>query len=182
MGQANSSPTLGSKTVAALRELLPLLLRFLSNEYDDTSMAVFPFLTDLLSQVRIPTVSIVYRLNSQSRRSAKKTGTDVVDRDFLQALLQALFKKMRYDDDSISSENEDSEEEAEFHDLRKRLLGFQESVAATDPELYSRAVQNLVSAALRSLNSGTSNWRDMEVALVEMNAFADCLKGTFANR
>ena len=102
----------------------------------------------------------------------------MIDRDFLQALLQALFKKMRYDDESVSPENEDSEEEAEFHDLRKRLLGFQESVAASNPDLYSQAVQNLVSGALRSLNSGTSNWRDVEVALVEMNAFADCLKGT----
>jgi len=101
----------------------------------------------------------------------------VIDRDFLQALLQALFKKMRYDDELVSPEAEDSEEEAEFHDLRKRLLGFQESVAASDPDLYSQAIQNLVSGALRSLNSGTSNWRDMEVALVEMNAFADCLKG-----
>jgi len=32
-------------------DLLPLLLRFLSDEYDDTSMAVFPFLAELLSQV-----------------------------------------------------------------------------------------------------------------------------------
>lgn len=89
---------------------------------------------------------------------------------------------MRYDDESLSPEDEDSEEEAEFHDMRKRLLGFQESVGAIDPDLYSQAVQNLVSAALRSLNSGTSNWRDTEVALVQMNAFADCLKGMFSRR
>ena len=103
----------------------------------------------------------------------------MIDRDFLQTLLLVLFKKMRYDDDSQSPENEDSEQEAEFHYLRKRLLGFQESVAAMEPDLYSQAIQNLVSAALRSLNSGTSNWRDVEVALIEMNAFADCLKGMF---
>lgn len=32
----------------ALTELVPHLLRFLSDEYDDTSMAVFPFLSEML--------------------------------------------------------------------------------------------------------------------------------------
>lgn len=49
--QANGSSDLAAKALRALRDLLPLLLRFLSDEYDDTSMAVFPFLNDLLIQV-----------------------------------------------------------------------------------------------------------------------------------
>lgn len=35
----------------SLNDLLPHLLRFLSNEYDETSMAVFPFLAEMLAVV-----------------------------------------------------------------------------------------------------------------------------------
>jgi hypothetical protein len=44
----------------ALKDLFPHLLRFLSDEYDDTSMAVFPFLTEVLSQV----MSQIYMFDS----------------------------------------------------------------------------------------------------------------------
>jgi exportin-T len=51
--QANPSSGLRKKAITALRDLLPFLLRFLSDEYDDTSMAIFPFLTDLLVHVTL---------------------------------------------------------------------------------------------------------------------------------
>jgi exportin-T len=85
---------------------------------------------------------------------------------------------MRYDDDYRSSENEDSEVEAEFHDLRKRILSFQDSIAVIDPELYSNSVREFVSSTFQSvIMAPNNNWRDVEVALMELHAFAEPLKG-----
>jgi exportin-T len=119
-------------------------------------------------------------LITKSRRSAKKTGLEVFDRDFLQALLQAIFKKLRYDDydDAQSPKHIDSEEEAEFQDLRKRLLSFQDTIGTIDPDLYSRSINTLVTSTLQAPNLGQSNnWRNVEVALLEMHTFAEPLKG-----
>lgn len=89
---------------------------------------------------------------------------------------------MRYDDEYESQEHEDSEVEAEFHDLRKRLLSFQDSIAAIDPGLYSDAVHDFVGSTFQTmLMASTNNWRDIEVALVELHAFAEPLKGNFTS-
>jgi len=104
----------------------------------------------------------------------------VLDRKSLQAVLSALFKKMRYDDEEHSQENEDSDLEAEFHDLRKRLLAFQDSIAALDPTLYSESVYQFVTNTFKAMNSApNSDWRDTEAALVELHSFAEPLKGTY---
>jgi exportin-T len=103
----------------------------------------------------------------------------VLDRKSLQAVLSALFKKMRYDDDEHSQENDDSDIEAEFHDLRKRLLGFQDSIAVLDPALYSESVYQFVTNTFKAMNSASNtDWRDAEVALLELHSFAEPLKGT----
>jgi exportin-T len=119
-------------------------------------------------------------LTAKARRSAKKTGLEVFDRDLLQALLQTIFKKLRYDDydDAQSTKHIDSEEEAEFQDLRKRLLSFQDTIGTIDPDLYSQSISTLVMSTLQALNLGQgNNWRDTEVALLEMHTFAEPLKG-----
>jgi exportin-T len=51
--KTNPSSDLGAKSIKLLLELLPHLLRFVADDYDDTSMAVFPFLTELLVLVSI---------------------------------------------------------------------------------------------------------------------------------
>lgn len=118
-------------------------------------------------------------MTTKSRRSTKKTGLEVFDHDFLQALLHAIFKKLHYDDyDSHSSKHIDSEEEAEFQDLRKRLLSFQDAIGTIDPNLYSRSINTFVTSTLQTLNLDQSNdWRNVEAALLEMYAFAEPLKG-----
>jgi hypothetical protein len=103
---------------------------------------------------------------------------EVFDRTFLQALFQALFKKMRYDDESQMPEEDDSGEEADFVNLRKKLLGFQDAISSFDPELYCNSLAALISSTFESFNTGNSqNWRDIEVALFELHRFSEPLKG-----
>jgi exportin-T len=94
--------------------------------------------------------------------------------------LQALYKKLRYDDDAEPQDYDadDDDEEAEFLDLRKRLIAFQDSIAAIDPDLYSSSLHALVTSTFRLVESGSSaNWRDAEVALLELHSFAEPLRG-----
>jgi Exportin-T len=64
-------------------------------------------------------------------------------------------------------EEEDSGEEADFANLRKRLLGFQDAIGTFDPEL-----------CCNSFDAGNNgNWRDIEVALFELHRFSEPLKG-----
>ena len=86
---------------------------------------------------------------------------------------------MRYDDGGQSPEIDDSEIEAEFHDIRKRLLAFQDSIAVLDPALYSESVYEFVTSNFKVMNNTpNTNWRDTEVALIELHSFAEPLKGT----
>lgn len=94
-----------------------------------------------------------------------------------------MFKKIRYDDDYQSPENDDSENEAEFTELRKRLLAFQDSIAVLDPALYSESVYDFVANTFNAMNRDHStDWRDAEAALIELHSFAEPLKGIFCPR
>jgi len=85
---------------------------------------------------------------------------------------------MRYDDESQMPEDEDSGEEVDFVNFRKKLLVFQDAVGNLDPELYCNSLATLISSTFESFSNGSNqNWRDIEVALYEMNRFSEPLKG-----
>lgn len=84
---------------------------------------------------------------------------------------------MRYDDDSQPPDDDDDDEEAEFLDLRKRLIGFQDAIATIDPDLYSSSIPGLVTSTFQLVESGsTDDWRDAEVALLELHAYVEPLR------
>lgn len=57
-------------------------------------------------------------------------------------------------------------------------MTFQESIGSLDPDLYSTSIHNMIMSAFHAFKSKSGmNWRDMEVALYELNAFAEPLKG-----
>ena len=74
-------------------------------------------------------------------------------------------------------DHEDSELETDFHDLRKRILSFQDTIAVLDARLYSDSVYQFVTRVFNKFASGSLNtWQDMEVALFQLHAFAEPLK------
>ena len=85
---------------------------------------------------------------------------------------------MRYDDESQMPDDDDSGEEADFVNFRKKLVVFQDAVGNLDPELYCNSLATLISSTFESFTKGNNqNWRDIEVALYEMNRFSEPLKG-----
>ncbi|KEY64837.1 hypothetical protein S7711_08845 [Stachybotrys chartarum IBT 7711] len=136
---------------------LPFLLRFFSDEYDEVCSTVIPSLTDLLTFFR-------------------KVGQLPQDyANMLTPVLNAVIQKMRYDDTSNWGSEDSQTDEAEFHELRRRLQNLQKTIAAVDQALYMDVLSNLVATTFQTLDQQGSqmDWRNLDLALYEMYLFGE---------
>ncbi|KAJ1966482.1 pre-tRNA nuclear export protein [Dipsacomyces acuminosporus] len=128
------TPEARSTAYAMLEQLMPLLLRFLSHEYDEVSSSVFPAINDILS--------VFKKLQREgSALSESQQG-------FLSQLLPVLVEKLKYDEDypwpspgDSSSHDHDgsldeNDEEAMFEELRRNLRVFIDAIGQIAPALY----------------------------------------------
>ncbi|KAI0200816.1 Exportin-T [Astrocystis sublimbata] len=145
------------KATSLVRDFVPLLLRFFSDEYDEVCSTVIPSLTDLLQYFR--------KIDSMPE----------VFSEMLTPILNAIIMKMRYDETSSWGEEDEQTDEAEFQELRKKLQVLQKSVAAVDANLYVDVLSNLVARSFQSLDEQGSqlDWRDLDLALHEMYLFGE---------
>ncbi|KAJ2726819.1 pre-tRNA nuclear export protein [Coemansia sp. Benny D115] len=130
----DATPEARSTAQGMLEQLLPLLLSFLSNEYDEVSSAVFPAISEILSVFK-----------RMQREGAALSGSQ---QDFLARLLPVLVDKLKYDDDyawptSSSFKGGDGDgsldeddDEAMFAELRRSLRVFIDAIAQIAPGLY----------------------------------------------
>ena len=140
-----------------LQDFLPSLLRFFSDEYDEVCSTVIPSLTDLLTFLRrVGTLPPTYT-------------------EMLTPILNAIIQKTRYDETSSWGNEDEQTDEAEFHELRKKLQNLQKSVAAVDQNLYIELLSNLVASTFTNLDQQGSqmDWRDLDLALHEMYLFGE---------
>ncbi|KAL9031146.1 MAG: hypothetical protein Q9196_000784 [Gyalolechia fulgens] len=158
---AQDQSTVMIQGVSQLKEFLPLVLRFFSDEYDEICSTVIPCLSDLLTLFR------------------KKEKLSMTIREqcsaMLSPLLDAVVMKMRYDETS-SWGNEDAQtDEAEFQELRKRLHVLQQAVAAVDDHLYQEKISTVVVSTFENFKRSGSqiDWRDLDLALHEMYLFGE---------
>ncbi|KAK7428646.1 pre-tRNA nuclear export protein [Neonectria magnoliae] len=136
---------------------LPFLLRFFSDEYDEICSTVIPALTDLLTFLR-------------------KVGQLPQDyANMLAPILDAIIRKMRYDETSIWGNEDEQTDEAEFQELRRKLQNLQKTIAAIDQNLYLEMLSNLVATTFQTLDQQGSHmdWRDLDLALYEMYLFGE---------
>ena len=95
--------------------LRPLILRFLGDDYDDTSATVIPFLQSIMS---------IYKKDKKRNAQGHLTEDKA---QYLRELLLTVFRKMRYsreeewpgDDDEEDGANEDVEAFIEFRKVRE---------------------------------------------------------------
>ncbi|POS84306.1 hypothetical protein EPUL_005218 [Erysiphe pulchra] len=140
-----------------IQAFLPLLLRFLSDEYDEICSTVIPSLTELLTFLR------------------KSKPLPPMYTNMLTPILNIVIQKMRYDDTSSWGNEDEQSDEAEFQELRKRLQVLQKGVAAVDESLSIEIVSTVVGNTFQMFeqqNEGM-NWRDLDLALHEMNIFGE---------
>ncbi|ORX68677.1 Xpo1-domain-containing protein [Linderina pennispora] len=123
---------------ALIEQLMPLLLRFLSHEYDEVSSAVFPAISDILGVFK--------------RQQKEGAGLSETQQEFLSQLLPALVEKLKYDEgypwplpsESHATDNDGSldedDDEAMFGELRRNLRVFIDAIGQIAPGLYDSVV------------------------------------------
>ncbi|KAF2205915.1 Exportin-T [Delitschia confertaspora ATCC 74209] len=139
----------------------PYLLRFFADQYDEVCSTVIPSLTDLLTFFR--------------KIRKIKGALPPQYASMLPPILDAIISKMEYDETASWGEEDEQTDEAEFQELRKRLHVLQQTVAATDENLYIETLSRVVGNTFARLSSNdpSLNWRDLDLALHEMFLFGE---------
>ncbi|KAA8908637.1 armadillo-type protein [Sphaerosporella brunnea] len=160
MGKEDVDDSTRQRAENLLQLLMPMLLRFFSDEYDDVSAAVFPVTTELLSLLR---------------KEKKATGTLIPGHmALLQPILKAIVLKTKYDEDTNWGEEDDQSEEAEFEQLRRQLKTMQDAVSQIDESLFIDLMTQLIEGTFdRMAQSNSVDWRDVDLALYEMFSFGE---------
>lgn len=146
---------------AQLQTFLPYVIRFLSDEYDETSSTVIPCLTDLLTLMR--------------KKDTSKSSFLSENTMMLPLILDTVIAKIRYDETFEWGNDDTRTDEAEFQDLRKRLHVLQQAVAAVDERMYIQKISDVVISTFESYQTrnGQLDWRHIDLALYEMFLFGE---------
>ncbi|KAK3190998.1 pre-tRNA nuclear export protein [Lecanicillium sp. MT-2017a] len=152
-----TSEDIRSRANQHLAGFLPLLLRFFSDDYDEVCSTVIPGLTDLLTFLR--------KLGQLPETYSSMPGP----------ILDAVIRKMRYDETSSWGNEDEQTDEAEFQELRRKLQNLQKTIAAINQSLYMDMLSSLVENTFQSLDQRGSDmdWRDLDLALHEMYLFGE---------
>ncbi|OCH95393.1 ARM repeat-containing protein [Obba rivulosa] len=152
-----------SEATQLLNQLLPAMLRFMADEYDDTCSTVFPLLQTVLSS---------YKRN-------RKTSTEPLDdtkRSFITSLLTVILQKLKWDEES-DPEDMDEDDKVAFEELRKDLRTFMDSALVIDQALVSDALRTLSLNTLSAYQSGVPiQWNDAELAVYTVYIFGEINK------
>ncbi|KAG6002871.1 pre-tRNA nuclear export protein [Claviceps maximensis] len=140
-----------------LHGFLPFLLRLFADEYDEVCSTVVPALTDLLTFLR--------KLGQLSQDFSS----------MLAPILDAIIRKMRFDETSTWGNEDEQTDEAEFQELRRKLQNLQKTIATIDQALYLNMLSSLVANTFQNLDQQGSqmDWRDLDLALYEMYLFGE---------
>ncbi|KNZ81909.1 Exportin-T [Termitomyces sp. J132] len=146
-----------------MAQLLPVLLRFLADPYDDTCSTVFPLLQIILSGYK------------RSRKISTEPINDT-KRSFLTSLLQVLLTKMKWDPDADPADV-DEDDNTEFERMRKDLRTFMDSILSIDQNLVTDAVRTLALSTISAYQNGISlEWHDAELGIYLVYIFGEINK------
>ncbi|KAF8632204.1 hypothetical protein AX15_001968 [Amanita polypyramis BW_CC] len=152
-----------SEAMVYLEQVLPVMLRFLADEYDDTSSTVFPFLQGILASYK-------------RSRKISSGPLDESKRSFLAQLLQVLLEKLKWDEEA-DVEDADEEDNAEFERLRKELRNFMDTILTIDQNLVTDAVHMLALNTITAYRNGASlKWHDAELGVYLVYIFGEINK------
>jgi exportin-T len=147
------------RIIAMLDNLFPLLLKYLANEYDDTTSALFPFLSGYLLLLK----------------RVRRMSTQGISNDNLRSLLEVLAIKMKYDEDEEYGMG-DGEDESLFMDVRRSLKVHLESISTIDESLFTNCVCDVVCRTFDSWKAGNQSglkWSDAELAIYLLYGFVE---------
>ncbi|KAJ7066937.1 armadillo-type protein [Mycena amicta] len=154
--EESGNEAVSSEATMLLNQILPVVLRFMADEYDDTSNTVFPMLhAVLLSYKRVKKLS-----------SAR---LDDTKRSFLASLLQVTLTKAKWDEEG--DPDDPDEEDVE-------LLSLLDSIHILDQEQVTTAVHTLARNTSEAYRSGARvEWNDAELGVYLVYIFGEINKG-----
>lgn len=142
--------------------LMPNILLFLANEYDDTSIQVLGTITEYLQLLR---------------KEAKKGPLPPHRREVVGFMLEKIIQKSAYEPDADWTGGED-ESESEFLDLRTKLKVLQEIICSIDSALYVEGVTSIVTNAFAKPAGGKKPWQEIELGLYELDSLGESVRNT----
>ncbi|CAG8500890.1 6782_t:CDS:10 [Ambispora leptoticha] len=150
------SPEARNAAYVQIELLLPFLLKFLGDEYDETSSAVFSF------------------LKKQKKKNGELSNSQ---REFLASLLNVIVMKMRYDDETDWGGADEEEVEAEFLEMRK--AGFIDAIWKVDEPLFTTYIHSAVINTLDNyqIRGNEIGWREFELALHLLYLYGEAYQG-----
>ncbi|KAI0359842.1 ARM repeat-containing protein [Trametes cingulata] len=152
-----------SEASQLLNQILPVMLRFMADEYDDTCSTIFPLLQTIL-------------LSYKRQRKSSSEPLDPSKRSFLSSLLTVILEKLKWDEES-DPEDMDEDDKAAFEELRRELRTFMDSILMIDPELVTDSVRTLALNTLTAYQNGVSlKWNDAELAVYLVYIFGEINK------
>ncbi|CAK5283785.1 unnamed protein product [Mycena citricolor] len=157
-------PDVRTEASGLLGQILPIMLQFMADEYDDTCTTIFPLLQSILA----------------SYKRARKASADRLDetkRSFLTSLMQVMLRKLKWDEET-DLEDPDEDDISEFDSLRKELRTFIDSVQVVDESLVVEPIYTLVMSTINAHQTGVPvKWNDSELAAYLIYAFGEINKG-----
>lgn len=151
---SNVSAELQASVYPLIEQFLQFMLRFLADDYDDTSSAVFPFATEYIALLK----------KARGQRNENPLLDSQVE--FLSSFIRVVTRKMQYD--AEWSDEPDPEDVAMFAELRQKLKTFHDSVYVLDSGLFISITHNLIHEILEKyVKMGPAGvpWPEAELCL-----------------
>ncbi|ODV58277.1 Ran GTPase-binding protein LOS1 ASCRUDRAFT_121925 [Ascoidea rubescens DSM 1968] len=142
-----------------LFNISPLILLLLSNDYDDVSELIFPFLSNFLSFLKKNSKFLINNNNSDQKFNENLL-------QLLSKLLSKIIIKMKFDDDDDGLDDESIET---FNDFRSKIKSFQDSIAQINSDLYFNKITNIIESTLFFNNNPANNTLDNEFSNIQIN-------------
>ncbi|CAE6461768.1 unnamed protein product [Rhizoctonia solani] len=161
--QSGPPPAVLAGAEELLQQLLPVMLRFLADDYDDISSSVFPMLSQIF---------VVYK---RAKKNTPQTHLTAAKRSFLMQTLEILLQKMRWNPEDDPDELDDDDRVA-FETLRSDLKLFLDSISAIDEELVTSAIKTLAMNTLTRADDSIG-WADAELSVYLVYLYGEFQKG-----
>ncbi|KAF7330559.1 Exportin-T [Mycena venus] len=176
----STSEDVTSEATLLLNQILPVMLQFMADDYDDTCSTVFPMLHVILT----------------GYKRSRKTSSEPIDdnrRSFLTSLLQVILTKMKWDE-AADLEDPDEDDNAEFEAMRKvcmlltkfhgasnsptqELRTFMDGILVVDQDLVTEAVRSLALNTIGAFQNGIAvKWNDAELGVYLVYIFGEINK------
>lgn len=158
-----------SLACSKILEIFPLIFEFLSNEFDDISLEVFPFISNFLLLLKKNITNETIDLSA------------INNDEILTTLSKNIILKLKFDEDDDGDDDDTIEQ---FNEIRSKLSVFLDSIVLLNETLALEVIINCINEFLFSKigDAGSQpDWRTIELGLYVLTYYSDMLRNNVMN-